>query len=88
MKNVRVNENDVITVQLWDTAGQERFRSIATSYFRKADGVILMYDVTCPSSFINVRDWMDRILVSAKRKLNALFFIFFLMGGFFNFRIV
>ncbi|KAM6958776.1 ras and EF-hand domain-containing protein [Aplochiton taeniatus] len=48
-------------VQLWDTAGQERFRSIAKSYFRRADGVLLLYDVTCERSFLNVREWVDII---------------------------
>ncbi|XP_075875726.1 ras and EF-hand domain-containing protein homolog isoform X2 [Nelusetta ayraudi] len=48
-------------LQLWDTAGQERFRSIAKSYFRRADGVLLLYDVTCESSFLNVREWVDMI---------------------------
>ncbi|XP_067268576.1 ras and EF-hand domain-containing protein homolog [Pseudorasbora parva] len=48
-------------LQLWDTAGQERFRSIAKSYFRRADGVLLLYDVTCEKSFLNVREWVDII---------------------------
>lgn len=50
-----------MTLQLWDTAGQERFRSIAKSYFRKADGVLLLYDVTFESTFLNVREWIDSI---------------------------
>uniref|UniRef100_A0A3Q2XUF3 RAS and EF-hand domain containing n=1 Tax=Hippocampus comes TaxID=109280 RepID=A0A3Q2XUF3_HIPCM len=48
-------------LQIWDTAGQERFRSIAKSYFRRADGVLLLYDVTCERSFLNVREWVDMI---------------------------
>uniref|UniRef100_A0A673CCP7 RAS and EF-hand domain containing n=1 Tax=Sphaeramia orbicularis TaxID=375764 RepID=A0A673CCP7_9TELE len=48
-------------LQIWDTAGQERFRSIAKSYFRRADGVLLLYDVTCQKSFLNVREWVDMI---------------------------
>ncbi|KAI5622023.1 ras and EF-hand domain-containing protein [Silurus asotus] len=48
-------------LQLWDTAGQERFKSIAKSYFRRADGVLLLYDVTCERSFLNVREWVDTI---------------------------
>ncbi|KAG9509627.1 Cysteine desulfurase, mitochondrial [Fragariocoptes setiger] len=50
-----------VTINLWDTAGQERFRSITASYFRKADGIILMYDVTEKRSYINVRNWMSTI---------------------------
>lgn len=38
-----------------------RFRSITKQYFRKADGVILMYDVTSEQSFLNVRNWIDSV---------------------------
>ncbi|XP_009072748.1 PREDICTED: ras and EF-hand domain-containing protein [Acanthisitta chloris] len=54
-------DGEPTVLQLWDTAGQERFRSIAKSYFRKADGVLLLYDVTCEKSFLNVREWVDMI---------------------------
>ncbi|KAM6182211.1 ras and EF-hand domain-containing protein [Erethizon dorsatum] len=54
-------DGEQTVLQLWDTAGQERFRSIAKSYFRKAGGVLLLYDVTCERSFLNVREWVDMI---------------------------
>ncbi|XP_040899239.1 ras and EF-hand domain-containing protein isoform X2 [Toxotes jaculatrix] len=60
MKTLIVDGEPVL-LQLWDTAGQERFRSIAKSYFRRADGVLLLYDVTCEKSFLNVREWVDTI---------------------------
>ncbi|KAJ8413928.1 hypothetical protein AAFF_G00065260 [Aldrovandia affinis] len=56
-----VVDGEPTVLQLWDTAGQERFRSIAKSYFRRADGVLLLYDVTCEKSFLNVREWVDII---------------------------
>ncbi|XP_028980663.2 ras and EF-hand domain-containing protein isoform X2 [Esox lucius] len=56
-----VVDGELTVLQLWDTAGQERFRSIAKSYFRRADGVLLLYDVTCEKSFLNVREWVDLI---------------------------
>ncbi|XP_067934071.1 ras and EF-hand domain-containing protein homolog [Watersipora subatra] len=59
-KNVQIDETN-ISLQLWDTAGQERFRCISTSYFRKTDGVILLYDCCSERSFINVRDWVATI---------------------------
>lgn len=40
-----------------------RFRSIARLYFRKAHGVLLLYDVTSENSFLNVRDWIEQIQV-------------------------
>ncbi|XP_056242630.1 EF-hand calcium-binding domain-containing protein 4A isoform X1 [Seriola aureovittata] len=54
-----------VTLQLWDTAGQERFRSITEQYYRKADGILAMYDVMQPPSFTAVRGWM----VSVKKKM-------------------
>ena len=53
-----------VALQLWDTAGQERYRSIARQYFRKADGVVVMFDVTNEKSFLSVRGWMQSVQVS------------------------
>ena len=44
--------------------GQERFRSVTRSYFRRADGVMLLYDVTNERSFLSVRQWIDAVDVS------------------------
>ncbi len=54
----------------WVTLPFRRFRSIAKSYFRRADGVLLLYDCTYERSFLNVRDWIQSIEVSkiVKRK--------------------
>ncbi|XP_078578486.1 ras and EF-hand domain-containing protein homolog isoform X2 [Branchiostoma floridae x Branchiostoma japonicum] len=62
-------DGDMVALQIWDTAGQERFRSIATSYFRRSDGVILLYDVTYEASFLNVRDWITAVEDGAGKKL-------------------
>ena len=40
-----------------------RFRSITKQYFRKADGILVFYDVTMESSFINLKSWMTSIEV-------------------------
>ncbi len=64
--------DQLVALQLWDTAGQERFRSITRHYFRKADGVIVMYDITSEQSFVNVRNWMSSVevgLVTPKQGL-------------------
>ncbi|XP_070686999.1 ras and EF-hand domain-containing protein [Pempheris klunzingeri] len=62
-------DGEKTSLQIWDTAGQERFRSIARSYFRKAHGVLLLYDVTSESSFLNVRAWVDQIQESTDEKI-------------------
>ncbi|KAK3101207.1 hypothetical protein FSP39_001755 [Pinctada imbricata] len=58
-----------IALQLWDTAGQERFRSIAKSYFRRADGVLLLYDCSYERSFLSIRDWVESIEESSQKKI-------------------
>lgn len=47
--------------QIWDTAGQERFRTITTSYFRGAQGILLVYDVTDRQTFVSIRNWVAQI---------------------------
>ncbi|KAI8988740.1 small GTP-binding protein [Pilobolus umbonatus] len=48
-------------LQIWDTAGQERFRTITSSYYRGAQGIIVVYDVTDRKSFKKVKDWLKEI---------------------------
>ena len=35
-----------VKLQMWDTAGQEKYRTITSSYYRNAQGIIVAYDVT------------------------------------------
>jgi Ras-related protein Rab-1A len=54
-------DEQVVKLQIWDTAGQERFRTLTSSYYRGAHGIIIVYDVTDRDSFENVRQWMHEI---------------------------
>ncbi|XP_014747026.1 PREDICTED: EF-hand calcium-binding domain-containing protein 4B isoform X2 [Sturnus vulgaris] len=60
VRTVTVDHTQV-ALQLWDTAGQERYRSITKQFFRKADGVIVMYDITAKDTFIAVKQWLISI---------------------------
>ncbi|CAN1333805.1 GTP-binding protein YPTM2 [Linum perenne] len=56
----------------WDTAGQERFRTITSSYYRGAHGIIVVYDVTDQESFNNVKQWLNEIDRYASENVNKL----------------
>lgn len=56
----------------WDTAGQERFRTITSSYYRGAHGIIVVYDVTDQESFNNVKQWLNEIDRYANENVNKL----------------
>ncbi|KAM9535698.1 uncharacterized protein ACWYII_040059 isoform 2-T8 [Salvelinus alpinus] len=48
-----------VTLQLWDTAGQERYHSITRQVFHRAQGLVLMYDITSSQSFCDIRYWVN-----------------------------
>ncbi|KAG0227507.1 GTP-binding protein of the rab [Actinomortierella wolfii] len=54
-------EGKTVKLQIWDTAGQERFRTITSSYYRGAHGIIVVYDVTDQDTFANVKQWLAEI---------------------------
>lgn len=65
-------DGKVCKLQIWDTAGQERFRTITSSYYRGAHGIIIVYDTTDQESFNNVRTWLYEIDRYASENVNKL----------------
>jgi len=59
-KNIIVDDKSV-KLQIWDTAGQERFKTITSAYYRGADGIIIVYDITDRNSFAHIKDWLDDV---------------------------
>lgn len=49
------------TAQIYDTAGQERFRAISASYYRKAQGVMIVIDLTCAKSVNGTKRWLQEL---------------------------
>lgn len=52
-KTIKI-DNKNVKFQIWDTAGQERFRTITSAYYKGADGIIMVYDVTDPSTLEDI----------------------------------
>ncbi|OCF54233.1 hypothetical protein L486_08145 [Kwoniella mangroviensis CBS 10435] len=48
-------------LSVWDTAGQERFRTLTSSYYRGAQGVVLVYDVSSWQTFDELLKWFKEI---------------------------
>jgi len=65
-------DGKTIKLQIWDTAGQERFRTITSSYYRGAHGIIIVYDITNQESFNNVIQWLQEIDRHAPANVNKL----------------
>ena len=62
--NIKENENEVkknIQILLFDTAGQERYLSSTKSYYKRANGVILLYSIIDKSSFDNLTKWLNEV---------------------------
>jgi Ras-related protein Rab-18 len=60
VKHLELN-NKRIKLTVWDTAGQERFRTLTSSYYRGAQGVVMVYDVTRRDSFDNLEQWLKEV---------------------------
>ena len=53
----------IVKVQVWDTAGQERYRSITNAYYRGAEGILIVFDLTNQESFKNIQNWINEVTV-------------------------
>lgn len=50
-----------VKLQIWDTAGQKKFRAITKAYYRGANGILLVFDISRRETFSQTRDWIDSI---------------------------
>ena len=76
LKTIYLENNKKIKVQIWDTAGQDRFLAITKNYYRGANGILLVFDVTNLSSFEHIKNWIEQIKEEAPEKI-----IIYLVGN-------
>ena len=68
-KKIKLKDGRDVRLRIFDTAGQERFKAVSVSFIKKADGVILMYDISDIESFEAVENWIKSIREIGKDKL-------------------
>lgn len=64
-KMVSIQGRDV-KLEIWDTAGQETFLSITRSYYRGADGALLVFDISRRETFDNLNRWYDEAIQNSQ----------------------
>ena len=69
LRSMTLKNGKNIKLQIWDTAGQDRFRAITKNYYRGANGIILVYDITNLQSFDNVKNWVSQIREEASKNV-------------------
>ena len=57
-KDITLN-NKTYKIHIWDTAGQERYKSITKNFFKHAEGIIFVYDITKKETFDNLKNWIS-----------------------------
>lgn len=60
IRTIRLEGRD-IKLHLWDTSGCSRFQNITSSYYRNAQGIVLVYDTTDSESFANINYWLEQV---------------------------
>ena len=60
-KNLKIDKNLYASLKIFDTAGQEKYRSLTKSYYKQAQGIILVFDLTNEISFSKLNKWINEI---------------------------
>ena len=66
VKNLNLLNTNVL-IKIWDSAGQERFKTVSKQYYKNAEGIMIIYDVTSEDSFSLIEEWFKSIIEN-KRK--------------------
>ena len=62
-------DGKLIKIQVWDTAGHEAFQSITRTYYKGAEGALLVYDITRKDTFNNVKKWLNELKENASKDI-------------------
>ncbi|MGV9173557.1 MAG: Rab family GTPase, partial [Promethearchaeia archaeon] len=60
-KDVELDSREPVTLSIWDVGGQKRFSSIRTTFYRGAAGALLVFDLTRPDTFDEIKHWLSEV---------------------------
>lgn len=64
-------DNKQLKLQVWDTAGQERYhKTLSSTFYRRAHGIVLVFDLSDRHSFDHVKNWMHQIQQKADKNVS------------------
>ena len=66
------NQKIISILKIYDSAGQERYKSIALSYIKQVDGILLIYDISKEESFKCLYMWMKQIEERVNREVKMI----------------
>ena len=62
----------LVKIQIWDTAGQEAFQAITRTYYKAAQGVLLVYDITRKDTFNHLKKWLNEIRTNSSKSITII----------------
>ena len=60
-KPLKLGNNTTVKVLVWDTAGQEKYKGIVKSFYNKANGILLTFDISNKESFEHIDYWVQEL---------------------------
>ena len=60
-KTLNISQSSIANLKIWDTCGDEKYRAITRQYYKDAQGILLVYDITNKKSFEGLNDWYNDI---------------------------
>lgn len=61
VKNEYIFGENLVNFQIWDIAGQPFWKQMRQIYYGGSQGALILYDVTRPPSFQNIRNWFAEL---------------------------
>jgi Ras-related protein Rab-13 len=65
-------DTKIIRIKIWDTAGQERYKALTRCFFQKAQGVIIVFDVSNQKSFNDLNFWIESMNTQLSEDIDSI----------------